>query len=120
MSKTKVTIPPERLKLYDRLVESNPKIQRKGKTTPYTSLNGHMFSFLSKDGIMGLRLSKDDREEFIQKYNTRIMEQYGRIMKEYVVVPYDLLNDTQTLSKYLLKSFNNILTLKPKPTKKKS
>jgi hypothetical protein len=120
MSKPEITIPPERLELYNQLIESNPEIQRKGKTTPYTSLNGHMFSFLSKDGTMGLRLSEADRKEFLQEFNTRIMEQYGRMMKEYVVVPDDLLVDTKTLSNYLLKSLSYISTLKPKPTKKKS
>ena len=87
---------------------------------PYTSLNGHMFSFLDKDGNMGLRLPKDEREEFLLKYNSKIMEQYGRQMKEYVVVPYDLLKDTKSLSEYLQKSYEYISTLKPKPTKRKS
>jgi len=118
MSKPQITIPPDRLALYDKLIESNPRIVRKGKTTPYTSLNGHMFTFLSKEGAMGLRLSSEDREEFIRKYNSTLMEQYGRIMKEYVVVPDDLLNDTKTLAKYLQKSLDYISTLKPKPTKK--
>lgn len=114
-----ITIPTERLKLYDKLVENNSKIERKGKTTPYTSVNGHMFSFLSKDGIMGLRLSEMDREEFIQKYNSHLMEQHGRIMKEYVSVPNTLLNNTTHLSEYLQKSLDYVSELKSKPTKKK-
>jgi len=113
------TIPTERLKLYNKLVEINPKIERKGKTTPYTSVNGHMFTFLSKDGIMGLRLSKIDREHFISKFNSHLMEQHGRIMKEYVSVPNTLLNDIDQLSEYFQKSFNYVSELKPKPTKKK-
>ena len=74
------------------------------KTMPYTSLNGNMFSFLSPDGKMGLRLSKADREAFIEKYKTKLMEQHGTIMKEYVEVPDDLLEDTKTISAYLKKS----------------
>ena len=118
MGKPKVTIPLERLELYDRLIESNPDIDRKGKTTPNTSLNGHMFSFLSKDGTMGLRPAEDDRKEFIQEYDTKLMEQYGRIMKEYVVVPASLLGDTKELSKYLKKIYEYVSTLKTKPTKR--
>ncbi|WP_298902195.1 hypothetical protein [uncultured Psychroserpens sp.] len=106
-------------KQYDLLIESHPKIERKGKTMPYTSVNGHMFSFLSKDGTMGLRLSADDRADFIQTFNTKLMEQHGRIMKEYVSVPDTLLTDLETLSKYLDKSFSYTSGLKPKPTKKK-
>ncbi len=106
-------------KLYDKLIEANPNIERKGKSMPYTSLNGHMFTFLSKDGIMGLRLSKNDREQFIQAFDSHLMKQHGRIMKEYVSVPGALLNDTDQLSEYLQKSLNYVSELKPKPTKKK-
>ncbi len=109
----------EATELYDQLIEANPNIERKGKTMPYTSLNGHMFSFLSKEGVMGLKLSKNDREDFIQYFNAGLMEQHGRIMKEFVSVPDVLLNDHDQLSEYLQKSFNYVSELKPKPTKKK-
>jgi hypothetical protein len=118
MSKKKSLIPLDRLKLYDKLIESDPELERKGKTVPYTSLNGHMFSFLSKDGVMGLRLSAEDRLEFMQKFNSKLMVQYGSVMKEFVEVPPDLLMNIKKLSKYLKKSFNYILTLKPKLTNK--
>lgn len=117
MSKKKSLIPPNRLKLYNKLIESDPEIERKGKTVPYTSLNGYMFTFLSKEGIMGLRLSKEDRLEFIKKFNSKLMEQYGRVMKEFVEVSPNLLTNVKTLSKYLKKSINYILTLKPKSKK---
>lgn len=77
-----------------------------------------MFSFLSKEGVMGLRLSKGDREDFIQNFETNLMEQHGRIMKEYVEIPYNLLRNTPLLSEYLQKSLDYISGLKPKPTKK--
>lgn len=38
------------LELYEKLVATNPGIERKGATVPYTSINGHMFSYLSKGG----------------------------------------------------------------------
>lgn len=108
-----------KIELYDKLISTVPKIERKGKTTPYTSINGHMFSFLSKEGKMGLRLSATDREEFIKSYNSNLMEQHGRTMKEYVEIPDDLLQNTQELSDYLHKSLAYVSSLKPKPTKKK-
>ena len=119
MSKNIVTIPPEKLALYDALIDAHPDIERKGKTTPYTSVNGHMFSFLDKTGTMGLRLSKEHREAFTKQYKTGPMEQYGSIMKEYVVIPEELLADTKALSGYLQQSFEYVSSLKPKPTKKK-
>lgn len=69
---------------------------------------------------MGLRLSKEDREAFLEKFKTKIMEQHGSVMKEYVEVPEKLLEDTKTASEYLQKSFEYVSNLKPKPTKKKS
>lgn len=118
MSKSKVEIPSENLELYNKVIGSNPEIERKGKTTPYTSINGHMFSFLSKDGTMGLRLSKTDREDFVEVFNTSLMEQHGRIMKEYIEVPFKLLQDTEQLSEYLDKSLKYVSQLKAKTTKK--
>lgn len=118
MSKSKTELLNEQLELYNRVVKNNPEIERKGKTTPYTSLNGHMFSFFSKEGVMGLRLSKTDRENFIQNFDSDLMEQHGRIMKEYVEVPHGLLQNTALLSEYLQKSLDYVSGLKPKPTKK--
>ena len=40
----------EKLAIYDQLVTKCPRFVRKGKTVPYTSANGHMFSLLNKVG----------------------------------------------------------------------
>jgi TfoX/Sxy family transcriptional regulator of competence genes len=120
MSKTPKEVYKEKLDLYEKLIATHPDIERKGKTMPYTSHNGHMFSLLSKDGKLGLRLPKDEREALLEKYNTTLFEQYGAIMKEYVTVPDELLANTEELKEYLKISFEYIKTLKPKPTKKKS
>ena len=47
MAKTATPVPAEKLALYEKLVATNPDVARKGAKTPYTSLNGHMFSFLT-------------------------------------------------------------------------
>ena len=119
MAKKKVDIPQAKLDAYDRLIASNPEIERKGVTNPYTSVNGHMFSHLSKTGTLGLRLSKEEREAFLQKYDTTLYESYGAIMKEYVTVPDELLQNTAELQPYLDLSYAYTRSLKPKPTKKK-
>ena len=119
MIKNKVEIPSEKLEAYDRLIASRSDIQRKGVTSPYTSLNGHMFTYLNKAGSLGLRLPKDEREAFLDKYNTTLFESYGAVMKEYVTVPDDLLENTEELLPYLDISCEYVKSLKPKPTKKK-
>lgn len=113
-----MSIPAEKIEQFNTLVQQFPQVERKGKTTPYTSLNGHMFSFLTKEGKLGLRLSPDDREAFLTHYNVSLMEQHGRIMKEFVTVPESLLADTATLSDYFQLSYDYTASLKPKPTKK--
>ena len=119
MSETSNYPPQDKIELYDQLIATHPDIERKGKTNPYTSHNGHMFSHLSKTGTMGLRLPKEEREAFLKKYNTTLYKSYGAIMKEYVTVPDDLLENTAELKPYLDISYEYIKTLEPKPTTKK-
>lgn len=112
-------LPPAQLALYDKLVATNPEIERKGATMPYTSHNEHMFSFMDKDGVVAIRLPEKERNEFIKKYKTELMLAHGTVMKEYVAVPATLLKKTKELSAYLDISLEYIKTLKPKPTTKK-
>src|SRR5580693_9802959 len=105
--------------LYDKLISTNPKIERKGAANPYTSLNGNMFTLLHQFSL-AIRLPEDKREEFLRKYNTTLFKAYGTVMKEYVAVPDALLKKTKELQKYLEFSYEYAKTLKPKPTKKKS
>jgi hypothetical protein len=102
------------LELYGKVVATNPEVERKGKTMPYTSHNGHMFSFLTKEGKLALRLPDEDREAFVEKYGTEPVVQYGAVMKEYVEVPHGLLQDTDELKKYFDLSYQYVGTLKPK------
>ena len=105
---------------YDKLVATNPKIERRGATHPYTSLNGNMFSYLHPSGSMALRLPAEEREKFLKKYNSELFEAYGVVQKEYVTVPDALLKNTRELKKYFDLSYQYAQTLKPKPTRKKA
>ncbi len=119
MSSKKIfTFPAEKSGLYDKVIEMKPGIERKGATMPYTSINGHMFSFLDKTGALGLRLPKDIREDFLKKYNTSLCEAYGTILKEYVLVPEKLFENTKELKKYFEISFEYVKNLKPKSIKR--
>lgn len=119
MSKPAKQVPKDKLELYDKLVATHPDIERKGVTSPYTSHNGNMFTYLSKTGTLGMRLPKEEREAFLIKYKTTLFEQHGAVMKEYVTVPDELLQNTEALKVYLDISYAYVQTLKPKPTKKK-
>jgi hypothetical protein len=87
---------------------------------PYTSVNGNMFSLLTPDGTLALRLPEADREAFLKRYDTVLCVQYGAVMKEYVQVPASLLRNTRALAKYLDLSYRYACSLKPKPTTKQA
>lgn len=107
----------ERLAFYDKLIATNPNFDRKGKTMPYTSVNGHMFSQLNKAGEIGIRLSKEQGILFMQEHQTTVFKSYGTVMKEYVLVPEKLMEDFELLSSYLNDSYTYAKSLKPKSTK---
>jgi hypothetical protein len=110
--------PPEKVLLYDKLVESCPGVDRKGATMPYTSENGNMFSYLHPSGLLALRLPPGAREEFLEKYKSKLFEAYGVIQKEYVTVPDSLLEKTEELAPYFAMSWEYCKTLKPKKSAK--
>jgi hypothetical protein len=109
----KSTIPADKLAQYEKLLSAT-NLDRKGDVHPYTSLNGHMFTYLDQTGVMGLRLPKEEVEKFLQKYKTTLFKSYGVIKKDYVTVPYTLLANTKELKKYLEISCEYVKTLKPK------
>lgn len=106
------------LEIYDQLIEQFPEIDRKGKANPYTSVNGHMFSFLGKDGILAVRLSDEDKSAYEEKYKTGPVISYNAVMRGYVPIVDEVFYNQELLKSYIEKSYNYISSLKPKPTKK--
>ena len=99
--KSTSTIPSAKLALYQKLIATDPSIERKGATIPYTSANGKMFTYLSPTGDLRLRLPPDEREAFMKKYKTKVVVQHGVVMKDFVAVPPALFARTAQLKKYL-------------------
>jgi hypothetical protein len=112
------SIPDDRIATYDRLIVTRPGVERKGATIPYTSLNGHMTSYLTPEGSLVLHLSPADRERFIEAHHATLHVAYGVTQKEFVAVPYVLFADTPAMAPWFAASLDWIATLKPKPTKK--
>lgn len=120
VTKSKPTPPSaEKIALYEKVVAQFPEVERKGDNVPYTSLNGNMFSYLHKDGTMGLRLPEKAREDFLKEHKAKLMEAYGIVQKEYVAVPAKVLSDAKAMKKYFALSYEYAKSLKPKPTTKK-
>lgn len=110
----------EALALYEKLLETHPEIERKGaEKLPHTSTNTWMFSMVSKDGRVGLRLPEEKRAEFDAKYSTGQFKNYGAKIREYSEVPPELLAKTEELAPWLALSYEYTNTLKPQARKKK-
>ena len=110
--------PVEALDRYRAMVEASGNGEVKGAKNPYTSRNGHMFSFLDADGAMALHLSDELEAEFRSQYESGPVIQYERTMRGYSSVPPELLDDTETVRQWYDRAWEWIGTLKPKPTKK--
>lgn len=104
----------EKLNIYDSLVAKCPRFDRKGKTVPYTSANGYMFSLLNKDAELGIRFSKEVQEKYIQEFNSSLYRSHGAIMKGYALIPNRMLKNLDKLATYLNESYDYVMSLEPK------
>lgn len=110
--------PPEALRHVQALVDLSGNGEVKGNKNPYTSRNGHMFSFLDPDGGMALRMSPEMEAEFREAFDSGDVIQYNAKMHGYSSVPVSLLADTDALRHWYDRAREWIGTLQPKPTKK--
>lgn len=106
------------LEHYRKLAQIHLDDEVKGKANPYTSLNGNMYSFLDKTGTICIRLSNDDRKDFMRAHGLYPVMQYGSVMKEYVSLPNDVLANEVALNAILLQCKTNTAGLPTKATKK--
>lgn len=97
--------PHEALERYRRIVEaSSSDAEVKGARNPYPSRNGHMFSFLDRDGTMALRLSDELIAEYGEQYSTDPVIQYGSVMRGYVEIPDELFDDVEAAADWFDRS----------------
>jgi hypothetical protein len=107
--------PKDALERYREVVAaSSGDVEVKGAKNPYTSHNGHMFSFLDRDGTMALRLSEDLIEEYGQSHSTEPVTQYGSVMRGYVAIDDELFGDAEALRGWFDRSYEWIGTLEPR------
>ena len=105
--------------VYDQLINSFTEVELKGKTMHYTSMNGNMFSFVSKDGEMGFRMTEEDKSHYIINAGAREMLQHNRVMNGYIQVTETMISNPEKLNEIFVKSIAFAKTLKPKTTKKR-
>jgi hypothetical protein len=109
--------PAAKIALYERLIATELRAERKGASMPYTSVNGHMYSYLSPEGRLALRLPDDLRQTFLTTYDAKLREAHGHVQVSYVEVPDGLLAATGELQPFFAASYAYVSSLKPKPKK---
>jgi hypothetical protein len=117
-AKKSSNIAPDTLAAYDKLIATVTGVVRNGDTIPYTSLNGHMFSYILPDGSLALTLPEPSPGAFLKKYKTEHPVSYGVIKKDCAQVVPALLKKTSELRPDFIESYNYTASLKPKPTTK--
>ena len=104
----------EKLKIYDALVAQCPRFDRKGKTMPYTSANGYMFSLFNKANEIGIRFSKEVQKKYMEEFETTLYKSYGAVMQGYILIPESMWAAEETIVKLLDESYDYVISL---PTK---
>ena len=104
----------EKLKIYDQLVSKCTRFERKGKTMPYTSANGYMFSLFNKANEIGIRFSKEVQKKYIEEYDTTIYKSYNSIMHGYILITEEMMKDSNNVVKLLDESYDYVMSLEPK------
>lgn len=104
----------EKIKTYDAMVGQCSRFKRKGKTMPYTSANGYMFSLFNKAGEIGIRFSKEVQQKYMKNFNTSEYRSNGAVLKGYILIPEHMWEDLNELAKYLEESYDYVMSLPPK------
>lgn len=102
------------LKRFDEIVNQCPRFERKGKTMPYTSANGHMFSLLNKNAELGIRFGKERQNALIGELNSGLFHSHDAVMQGYVLIPDSLWSDAERITTLLNESYDYVMTLEPK------
>ena len=103
-----------KLKKYDELVSKCPRFERKGKTMPYTSANGYMFSLFNKANEIGIRFSKEVQKKYMEEYDTTIYKSYNSVMHGYILITKEMIKDLNNVAKLLDESYDYVMSLEPK------
>src|SRR5512138_3098175 len=107
---------PKFTKAPDELVNSFKALLKEYKEIELRKMFGYPAGFISGQMCISLfqsnmiiRLKQSDRAKFIETYKTKLFEPMpNRPMKEYVVVPTDLIDKKQELKKWINKSIEYV------------
>jgi hypothetical protein len=70
------------------LVATNPSVKRKGATVPYTALNDHMFSYMSKKGKLAARSARSIPEKMQRQIGRSLWRSPTRVRRSSSLVAF--------------------------------
>jgi TfoX/Sxy family transcriptional regulator of competence genes len=108
------------IQLFDEVIPGERGIERRKMFgCPSAFLNGNLFAGVHQEDFI-LRLGQHGIGELQQRFATRMFEPMpGKSMREYVVVPQEVVSDRAALSAWLQKSLEYVSALPPKTAKSK-
>jgi TfoX/Sxy family transcriptional regulator of competence genes len=110
--------PPALVALFDAAIAKHDRVVRKQMFGyPCAFLNGNMLTGLFQDQMM-VRLSERDRAKATLEAAAVPFAPGGRPMREYVVLPRDVVEDTRKLGAWLKRAVAYVDTLPKKKPKK--
>ncbi len=110
--------PPELIARFDAAIGWDVRVVRKQMFGyPCAFLNGNMLTGLFEDQMM-VRLSEEDRAKATLDAAARPFAPGGRPMREYVVLPAEIIADTRKLGSWLKRAIAYVESLPAKKPKK--
>lgn len=104
----------DKLAHFKALTKTTPDAPLKGAGSKYTSMNGHMFAFLSPEGVLAFRLPEAEREAWLEAHPEAVVVQYDAVMSDYIGVDDETLGDGAALQALWGQVMDHARTLKAK------
>ena len=107
--------PPDLIAAFGRAAPKDPRAHKKTMFGyPALFVNGNMFAGTYQDKVV-VRLPPEQRAELLERKDAAPFEPMpGRPMKEYVVVPQQIVGRSATLTSWIERAFRYASTLPPK------
>ena len=95
--------------------DDDPRVERRKMFGyPCAFAADNMFIGLHQENML-MRLPEGDRERFLEQYQTEIFQPFpGRLMKEYVVIPHELVRRPEELEPWIRRSLAYAASVPPK------
>ncbi|MBP6011457.1 MAG: TfoX/Sxy family protein [Alphaproteobacteria bacterium] len=112
--------PPALIAAFDAALPDDASVERRKMFGyPAAFAHGHLFTGLHQESLM-VRLGEAQRAALVKSGGRPFEPMPGRTMREYVVVPDDIVANRRALATWLKRGLAHVASLPPKATRRKS